>query len=255
MSTDEDYDSEGEEDAWYARMESAALQEELPEVVDQQNLGSGQLDDSKDDYFDRLQYHATNAPHDMFVDETHGLWQSVLRNMVSDGEPSSKVMARLLASNGPEIMLVRQWLFSYLPMSLVIYNLVDAEVLASNPGRQLYVDHKMHPSLAFTYLYKEGPCVLYVNMFTTHQVSVQVHQSMMSWLYQVARGIDSCKCIRLVATEVSLFEHLFGQDKRFHTEWIENCGLFVLDSSKAATQNLSDVASALPENYEFSDLR
>lgn len=248
-----------DEDEWYARMESAAQCVDYDDELEGQEQCAAQesdVCDNEEEYFNTLELRAKqNNGNEAFMEECSSVWQSMMRKMVADASPQSALVpfTRVFASDETTLMLCQQWLFSHFPSALSLYHVINSEYLHRHPDRVVYVDHKLHPSLVFTYLFKKTPRYLHTSIFSSVPLSKPMTSKLSNWLWDVLGGIPTCKSLYLASTEHSLFETLFGNDPRFHVEWTELCKMYICDPS--AKQEFVKAAASLPPGYEYCDLR
>lgn len=255
----EEDNSEDDEDEWYARMESAAQCVDYDNDLDAHVQGSApenDVYDNEDEYFNKMELRAKqNDGNEAFMEESSSVWQSMMRKMVADTAPQSALVpfTRVLSSDETTLMLCQQWLFSHFPSALSLYHVINSDYLRRHPDRFVYVDHKLHPSVVFTYLFKKTPRYLHTSIFSSVALSKPMTTKLFTWLWDVLNSIPTCKSLYLASTEHSLFETLFGSDPRFHVEWTELCKMYICDPS--AKHEFVKAAAALPEHYEYCDLR
>eukprot|EP01033_Poteriospumella_lacustris_P009319 gene9319-6676_t len=217
----EEDNSEDDEDEWYARMESAAQCVDYDNDLDAHVQGSApenDVYDNEEEYFNKMELRAKqNDGNEAFMEESSS------------------------------------WLFSHFPSALSLYHVINSDYLRRHPDRFVYVDHKLHPSVVFTYLFKKTPRYLHTSIFSSVALSKPMTTKLFTWLWDVLNSIPTCKSLYLASTEHSLFETLFGSDPRFHVEWTELCKMYICDPS--AKHEFVKAAAALPEHYEYCDLR
>ena len=130
---------------------------------------------SDDEYYDHVNSYNTNLSTSI-LPENDLIWQEMIRSNVAFCKTKDTWFKTELTSetdeNTSEVLLVEQWLFSNLPQSCRLYNLLINRNLHRYyfTSSYLYVDNVQHPSLAIIISHQHYDPFVYTSIFISPSV-------------------------------------------------------------------------------------
>jgi hypothetical protein len=242
---DDDSDEE-----WYSRMENSQEETCLP------YSNPPDLINNEDDYFEALQSIANSQP-DGFAEERDTIWQGFLRDLVKKDNDKPSHLTKLQFSNELEIIMVQQWMASHMPLSLPSYFTITKEFLLADQCRFLLVDHVIHPSIVLSVLHPvQNPTTIRIYPFNSSTIESNTRNEIVKYLNDYVRNNrESCQEIVFCCTDIKLFETQFASSSELTVNWVEHCGLFILESPSSEINLFTSVSKQLPTEFYFSELR
>lgn len=257
------------EDDWYDRMERLAMSRPADDLDESDTTQASSTcrpivagdEENEDSYFESMQIDA-NSRTDTFVGEEDRMWQDLIRTMRTKPKPQASMQSYSTNSRNRQFrqvsftdesarILISQWLFSYLPKSLVIIKQLEGYLQEKNGS--FVVDHVEHPSITVSSFFNETTEAIHVSLFSSLAVdnnSFLLHLRLLRSVHETATSI------RLVAVGRDIFESTFPKAGEYNQEWIEYCDMYCcLETSVFHNQFLKTIVDSLPSALELSTLR
>lgn len=264
----EDVDNQSEDD-WYDQMEKFAMNRSAERLDDEiegtpfQPTTSTENEVNEDAYFESLQNDVNNRI-DTFVGEEDRMWQDLIRTMRNDPKQSNSRAVHAKSHNGTNNqymkvdffdesanILTLQWLFSYLPKSLVIIKQLEG-YLQQNNGL-LVVDHVEHPSITVASFFNKATKAIHVSLFSS---LVMTNKQLLLHMRQLQAIYSAATSLRLVAVGRDIYEAAFVEATNFRQEWVEYCDMYCcLETGASHSHSLQTIVDSLSYDLELSTLR
>ena len=204
------------------------------------------------------------------------LWQSLLRSAHHSTDDSKKytnnykIISHIgYKTNASAVLLIQQWLFSYLPYSSAIYGISKC---LSSPCYDLFVDNYLHPSLAITTHHSintsNASIIITVSIYSTPLILrkrdelLSIMRCILQYILRKDGPLTSHTLpiiIEYEAIDENLIECIDYAMVNLNIGSISECnspvlkGVFVYDGGYGGPS--SSVTYALPDGYSFVTLR
>ncbi len=237
MSYGDHRDGYGDEEYHYEDTDSAADEKHINE----------------DQYFSKVGEENTTISDHSFKGEHDMVWQHLARQFLSDSLDNVGKHATKLAALNPDhdscsIMILQQWLFSFIPQSLKIYNSLSIHCNCfHNDNKQVYVDNKLHTSFVALCSYSAYSNKLTITAFSPYKLFDVAVKFLLEIVAEQRSRHKECH-IQFSGIDIEFYEKVICKLPKFYVNWVEYCGMYSLES------HLSRMPP-LPSSYIWSDLQ
>lgn len=273
-NTGEEEDDDDEE-AWYDRMEQAALSQPLANLSIssdtvsfahfRRNLSEVTEKEAEMAYFDLVQESNIAISDHSFLEESDTVWQQMMRQIVHASNDRSyttstgvhNLLKQLTIGRDLELVLVQQWVFSSLPRSIKLLAAVSDVSALSKPLQSIYVDDSMHPSFIGISKFKPESNIIYVTIFSPYQGGYELFVRMCTELLRrELTKYPSCRYIEMCGIEELLNELVVERVKGLYKDYEEGISMYSLEMSASTMKQLHFLVDSLQKHlYTISEIR
>jgi hypothetical protein len=251
-------DNDDDDDAWYEQMERQG--QSYGDVNDdyfpptQPLTHSAAIDEeiSEESYLNAMVNNAC-LEVESFVSEEDLIWQQLARQVLNGSlgtvEKHASLLTVLTTEQDPcASMIIRQWLFSFIPLSLKMYNMLSLNGTSAGGIRRFYVDNKLHPSFVATTLFIQSTKKISLSCFCPYNMFDECTKFLLE-IISAESKLHENSIFMFSALDARLYEHLVSRVACFNFLWNEICDVYSMESIAG---NLNPV---LPLGFEFVSLR
>jgi hypothetical protein len=252
--------ADDDDDDWYNQMEQYGhsygdFHDGYPEQLQPSNVdyGDDEKNNNEDLYYSRLGESNISISDHSFRSEHDMVWQHLARQFLSDSlDHVSKHASRLTTINPDRdacsVMILQQWLFTFFPQSLKLYNSFSNQCTCFHNENQLvYVDNKLHTSFIALCSYSAYSNKVMITAFSPYRIFDAAIKFMMEILEAERQRHKDCR-FQFSGIDIEFHENVVCKLLKFHPLWVEYCGMYVLESK-------STVAPTFSHSFVLSDLQ
>jgi len=258
--------SDGEDEAWYNRMEEEAMKTDTYEDMAQDLAASEGADHasgpvSEEAYFNSVQQFNTETNGDSFIGESDPLWYHMMKDaarstmQAAASTASTGMLVQLRREDVSSLILCRNWAFGFLPHSCKMY----LELCHCSEGnfwdQRLFTDNIVHPSIVASFLVKEEEGRVEVSLYSPYKAHEVAFPAFFKTLEYI-RATAKVPQVMFAAISCDLYETAVRVNPRWEQEWVNECGVFVNEDvfSTAQTHSRDGIMENLPD-YALCELR
>lgn len=220
------------------------------------------MEEDDDGYFEALAEAAAHT-ESMFISEESMIWQDLARQVaVSTNESqlsnfSIPGLFLLSKESSASIVIVEQWLHSFLPQSAWFYNLLISSMSATPTARLdqesqklFFVDNKAHPSFLAVIQYSSIDQTVEVSFFSPYNNKQFPHiQEFAKRVFLFIRRQYNLVTARISATDIQLYSAIFNPEY-YEQTYYNVCYGYSLQSPTDLAKS-----AVLPTDYTICNLR
>lgn len=236
-------DDEEDDDDWYNQMEQHGQSYGDYNNGYQNHSSSSHLmhhyaDEKYGDeeqYYSRVGEQNTSISDNSFKGEHDMVWQHLARQFLNDSLDTVSKHASKLSIINPDhdscsIMILQQWLFSFIPQSLKLFNTLNIHQRCfHNENKRVYVDNKLHTSFLAFSSYSTYSNTVTITAISPYKIYDAAGKFLMEIFSLERQRHKDCK-FQFSGIDIELHEKVVSKLPKVHVQWVEYCGMFVLDS-------------------------
>lgn len=260
-----------DEDEWYNKMEQASFLMDDDVYKDKElNLNENNIlnihNTLEEDYFNNLVQYNVNNDSSIIMSEQHPIWNNILTSIATSSTTTyntngiSLPMISISNTDYSSLVLIKNWLFNYLPRTSKLYVQVSNMLLdtKNDLNQYLYIDDLLHISLTIIFKIKREDNIIEVCFFTPYIAANEHILLTIDSMIQLFTINYHHYHIVLSSIETNFYESNIMKCTHWDISWIEYCGLFVLEEHNNPNLTSSEIGTLLnilPSNYIYCKLR